>query len=207
MNSSYISQNDPRANNVMPTMLGPTPMGLRANKKFINGQNIDQNEIAMYRARLKQAQQFLSAHKSHENINFSKNSAEHEQLKNEAEAYFYDYVLKIHHAKISPQDKIEIAKKAERYFQNIVNNDAIQLNKRAQLVKNKMDAIRDLIQRKAGSNILTQEQKDAIEEYKKRKAKQSTKTKILFLLAIIFAILTIVGMIVLYTNFKKQQSE
>lgn len=207
MNSSYnISQNNPVANNARH-MLSPTPMGRRANKKFINGQNINQNDIAMYKARLKKAQQFLSANKSHENINFSKNSAEHEQLKKEAEACFYDYVLKIHKAKISDQDKIEIAKKAERYFKDIVDNDAMELNQRAQLVKDKMAAIRDLIQRKAGSNILTQDQKNKIEEYKKRKAKQRTKTKLLLLLAIIFAILTIVGMIVLYTNFKKQQSE
>ena len=142
-----------------------------------------------YQARLQRIKQMLQT----KNVRFSNSVEEHERLKEEVMQQMYQCLVKIDQAQMLAEQKIALSDEVERYFYNIINNDAVQMENKKNLIVKKMQAVKMLMQQKLKSKMLTKSQYDKIEEYKKQKAKKKTIRNTLLILAAILLAITVVG--------------
>ena len=157
-----------------------------------------------YRARLQRIKQMLQT----KNIRFSNSVEEHERLKEEVMQQMYQCLVKIDQAQMLVEQKIALGDEVEKYFYNIINNDAMQMEKKKTLIVKKIQAVQDLMRQKLNSEILSPSQKEKIAKYKEKRAKQKRNAIILWIITILLCILTI-GILCMFLtkNLAKKQEE
>ena len=170
----------------------------------MNNMNINHNDVIAYQARLAAIKQS----KNNNNIKVSKNMQEHEKLKEELLEQLKQTLLTIDSSRMSLPDKIAMANEAENCFKGIIASDTKNMEKKRILIVKKLDSIRNLMQQKLNSEILSPSQKEKIEKYKEKRAKQKRNAIILWIITILLCILTI-GILCMFLtkNLAKKQEE
>lgn len=137
----------------------------------------------------------------------SNNAQEHEELKRKVEESLNTCVLEIEQSNLPLSDKIALSNAAKRYYNDIVEKDMQQMEKKKQLINQKKNAVYNNFRLAIDSELLDENSKARIEEYKQRKEAKARVFKAMLALTIILAILTIGAALIFLTPWLKDKQK
>ena len=168
--------------------------------------SITQQDLINYQTKMAAIRQ-NTKHNNY-NIKTSSNIKEHKKLKTEALEQLNTILIEIDNSHMNIDQKIKMAKEAESHINNIINNDEQKMKNNSDLVMKRLQDIRDAMQKKINSEILSPSQKAQVEKYKKKRDKQKRNAIILWIITVLLCVLTIgILYVFLSKNLAEKQEE